>query len=260
MTEHEPEIVIRMQGISKSFGSVQALNNVDLELQRGEVLGLVGDNAAGKSTLMKILVGAVVPDQGQIYVGDKPVVFQNPRDSRSYGIEMIYQDLALFNNMDVAANVFTGRELTRRVLGVNFLDKRAMHRQTETFLRNMRINISSPDLLVEKMSGGQRQMIAVTRATSFDANILIMDEPGAALGVRENATLLQLIAHLRDQGHSIIMITHRLPDLLQVGDRVMVLKGGERQGVLNVKDSTLGDIEGLIVRGKSTPSGQEANP
>jgi len=251
MTDSNPEIVIQMKGISKAFGNVQALRNVDLELYRGEVLGLVGDNAAGKSTLMKILVGALSPDHGEIFIYGKPVVFQNPRDSRAFGIEMIYQDLALFNNLDVAANVFTERELTRKLLGVRFLDKRAMYQQTESFLKNLKIDISSPRLLVEKMSGGQRQMIAVTRATSFDSKILIMDEPGAALGVRENATLLLLIARLRDQGISIIVITHRLPDLLQVGNRVMVLKGGERQGVLNVKDSTLGDIESLIVRGRA---------
>ncbi len=246
----EPEPVVQMKGISKKFGNVQALRGVDLELRRGEVLGLVGDNAAGKSTLMKILVGAQTADEGQIFVQGQPVVFQNPRDSRARGIEMIYQDLALFNNLDVAANVFTGREITRKILGVSFLDKKAMYHQTEAFLNNLKINISSPSLLVERMSGGQRQMIAVTRATSFDAKILIMDEPGAALGVREANTLLQLIARLRDQGMSIILITHRLPDLLAVGNRVMVLKGGERQGVLEVKNSTLEDIETMIVRGR----------
>lgn len=252
--EHETgiEYAVRMKGISKRFGGVQALNNVDLELRRGEVLGLVGDNAAGKSTLMKILVGALQPDEGQIYLGEQPVTFPNPRDSRAMGIEMIYQDLALFNNLDVAANVFTGREIKRRILGVSFLNKKAMYDQTDTFLKNMKINISSPRLLVEKMSGGQRQMIAVTRATSFDARILVMDEPGAALGVREAGMLLQLIARLRDQGLSIILITHRLPDLLTVGDRVMVLKGGERQGILDVKTSTLEDIEMMIVRGRAS--------
>lgn len=248
----DQDIVIKMEGISKRFGSVQALNKVDLELRRGEVLGLVGDNAAGKSTLMKILVGALVPDQGQIFVQGQPVSFQNPRDSRAMGIEMIYQDLALFNNLDVAANVFTEREIKHRVLGISFLNKKAMYERTETFLRNLKIDIKSPKLLVEKMSGGQRQMIAVTRATSFESRILIMDEPGAALGVREAGTLLQLIARLRDQGLSIILITHRLPDLLAVGNRVMVLKGGERQGVLEVQNSSLEDIEMMIVRGRAS--------
>lgn len=243
------EHVVEMRGISKRFGTVQALNNVDLELRQGELLGLVGDNAAGKSTLMKTLFGSVIPDAGEIFIEGEKAELRNPRDAQALGLAMIYQDLAVFNNLDVAANVFTGREYTRRFLGITFLNKKRMEVESQALLDRLRINISSSKLLVERMSGGQRQMVAVARAIGFDARILIMDEPTAALGVKEANTLLDLMAGLRDQGISIILITHRISDVLAIGDRVMVLKGGERQGVLDVEDSTLEDIESLIVRG-----------
>ena len=241
--------VVEMRGISKRFGTVEALNGVDLELRRGELLGLVGDNAAGKSTLMKTLFGAVIPDTGEIFIEGQKAQLRNPRDAQALGLAMIYQDLAVFNNLDVAANVFTGREHTRRVLGITLLNKKRMHDESQALLERLRINISSPKLLVERMSGGQRQMVAVARAIGFDASILIMDEPTAALGVKEANTLLDLMAELRNQGISIILVTHRISDVLAIGDRVMVLKGGERQGVLDVGDSTLEDVENLIVRG-----------
>ena len=243
------EHVVEMRGISKQFGTVRALNNVDLELRRGELLGLVGDNAAGKSTLMKTLFGSVIPDAGEIFIEGEKAELRNPRDAQALGLAMIYQDLAVFNNLDVAANVFTGREYTRRFLGITFLNRKRMEVESQALLDRLRINISSSKLLVERMSGGQRQMVAVARAIGFDARILIMDEPTAALGVKEANTLLDLMAGLRDQGISIILITHRISDVLAIGDRVMVLKGGERQGVLDVEDSTLEDIESLIVRG-----------
>ncbi len=243
------EHVVEMRGISKRFGTIQALNNVDLELRRGELLGLVGDNAAGKSTLMKTLFGSVIPDAGEIFIEGQKAELRNPRDAQARGLAMIYQDLAVFNNLDVAANVFTGREYTKRFLGITFVNKKRMEVESQALLDRLRINISSSKLLVERMSGGQRQMVAVARAIGFDARILIMDEPTAALGVKEANTLLELMAELRDQGISIILVTHRISDVLAIGDRVMVLKGGERQGVLDVGDSTLEDVESLIVRG-----------
>ena len=222
--------VVEMRGISKQFGTVQALNGVDLELRRGELLGLVGDNAAGKSTLMKTLFGSVIPDAGEIFIEGEKAELRNPRDAQALGLAMIYQDLAVFNNLDVAANVFTGREYTKRFLGITFVNKKRMEVESQALLDRLRINISSSKLLVERMSGGQRQMVAVARAIGFDARILIMDEPTAALGVKEANTLLELMAGLRDQGISIILVTHRISDVLAIGDRVMVLKGGERQG------------------------------
>lgn len=243
------EHVVEMRGISKRFGTVEALNSVDLELRRGELLGLVGDNAAGKSTLMKTLFGSVIPDAGEIFIEGAKAELRNPRDAQALGLAMIYQDLAVFNNLDVAANVFTGREYTKRFLGITFLNRKRMEAESQALLDRLRINISSSKLLVERMSGGQRQMVAVARAIGFDARILIMDEPTAALGVKEANTLLDLMSELRNQGISIILVTHRISDVLAIGDRVMVLKGGERQGVLDVESSTLEDIESLIVRG-----------
>lgn len=246
----ENDYAIVMKGISKRFGSVQALNKVDLELRRGEILGLVGDNAAGKSTLVKALYGAVRPDEGEIFVEGQRVTIHNPVDAQGLGIAMCYQDLALFNNLDVTANVFAGREHTRRVLGLRFLRKKRMHEEAGELLDGLRIDISSPKLLVERMSGGQRQMTAVARAIGFQSKILLMDEPTAALGVKEANTVLKLIEECRDQGLAIILITQRMTDVLAIGDRVMVLKQGERQGVLEVDKCTLDDLITLIVKGK----------
>ena len=246
----ENDYVVELKGISKRFGAVQAVNKVDLELRRGEILGLVGDNAAGKSTLVKILYGAVRPDEGEIFVEGQGVTIRNPLDAQALGIAMCYQDLALFNNLDITANVFAGREHTRRLLGLRFLRKKRMHDEAAELLDGLRIDIGSPKLLVEKMSGGQRQMTAVAMAIGFQAKVLLMDEPTAALGVKETNRVLKLIEELRDQGLSIILITQRMPDVLAIGDRAMVLKQGERQGVLEIDKCTLDDLINLIVKGR----------
>jgi ABC-type sugar transport system ATPase subunit len=262
---NENDYIVEMKGISKRFGSVQALKKVDLELRHGEILGLVGDNAAGKSTLMKCLSGAVFPDEGEIFVEGQKVTIRNPLDSRALGIEMIYQDLALFSNLDVAANVFIGREQTRRWGGLSslgelsFLDKKKMYDAAAELLGRLKINIASPKLPVERMSGGQRQMVACARAIAFQSRILIMDEPTAALGVKEANTLLQLIKDLKEHGLSIILITQRIPDVLAIGDRVMVLKAGERQGVLEVGRCTLDDVVNLIIKGRADREAEQIN-
>jgi ribose transport system ATP-binding protein len=250
------EYALHMHGISKHFGGVQALTNVDLELRRGELLGLVGDNAAGKSTLMKIAAGAVVPDQGHLRVDGRPVTLRSPADARTAGIEMIYQDLALFDDEDVAANIFMGRERVRRVLGMRVLDRRAMWEESARLLERLNINVASPRLSVRRMSGGQRQMIALAQAVAFESKILILDEPTAALGVREANTLLEFVQTLKHHV-SMIMITQRIPEVLAIADRVMVLKGGVRQGVLNVPDTTLEDVVSLIVGGRT---GDDTDP
>ena len=251
---------VRMSNISKRFGNVQALDNVDLELYKGEILGLVGDNAAGKSTLMKILSGAVKQDNGKICVFGDEVRINNSRDARQFGIEMIYQDLALCNNLNVASNIFLGREYTKKIIGLNlFLDKKKIYSEADSLIKKLNINISSPKLKVEKMSGGQRQMVAAARSIAFESKILIMDEPTAALGVKEANTLLKLIKELRDQGLSIILITQRVPDVLKIGDRVMVLKGGEKQGVLEVNKVSLDDIVDLIIKGKPSDVSDNEN-
>jgi len=251
------EYAVEMKGIYKSFGGVHALQNVDLELRQGEIMGIVGDNGAGKSTLMKILSGAYQADKGEIYIFGKQVEIHNPMDSFKFGISMIYQDLALFNNLDVAKNIYAGRELVRGPLGLT-LNKKEMYTQAMELIKDLRVDIKSPKLDVDRMSGGQRQMIACARAITFQSKIMIMDEPTAALGVTEANKLLDMIKNLKELGLSILLITQRIPDVLAIADRVFVLKGGIRQDILNVRDITLDDVVTLIVRGKNG-NGEFAN-
>lgn len=243
------EYAVEMKGICKSFGGVQALKNVDLELRQGEIMGIVGDNGAGKSTLMKILSGAYQADKGEIFIFGNQVEIHNPLDAFKQGISMIYQDLALFNNLDVARNIFAGRELVQGPLGIT-LDKKDMYKRAEELIKDLRVDIKSPKFNVARMSGGQRQMVACARAIAFQSKIMIMDEPTAALGVTEANKLLGLIKNLKDLGLSILLITQRIPDILAIADRVFVLKGGVRQDILNVRDTTLDDVVFLIVKGK----------
>jgi ABC-type sugar transport system ATPase subunit len=243
------EYAVEMKGICKSFGGIQALKYVDLELRQGEIMGIVGDNGAGKSTLMKILSGAYQADEGEIYIFGKQVEIHNPLDSFKLGISMIYQDLALFNNLDVANNIFAGRELVWGPLGMT-LNKKGMYRRAEELIKDLRVDIKSPKLNVARMSGGQRQMVACARAIAFQSKIMVLDEPTAALGVTEANKLLGLIKNLKNLGLSILLITQRIPDILAIADRVFVLKGGVRQEILNVKDATLDDVVTMIVKGK----------
>lgn len=243
------EYVVQMTGICKRFGGVDALKGVDLELRRGEIMGIVGDNGAGKSTLMKILSGAYLADEGEIFIEGQKAHIRNPQDAANLGIAMIYQDLALFNNLDVARNIFIGRECGRGPFNL-LLDKKTMYRRAEELIAELRVDIRSPKLNVARMSGGQRQMVACARAIAFESKILIMDEPTAALGVTEANKLLGLIRSLRDRGLSILLITQRLPDVLAIADRVFVLKGGQRQDVMEVGQVTLDDVVTMIVRGK----------
>lgn len=243
------EYIVEMKGICKQFGGIQALRSVDLELKRGEIMGIVGDNGAGKSTLMKILSGAYLADDGEIIIAGQRAHIRNPQDAFNLGIGMIYQDLALFNNLDVARNIFVGRELVRGPFGC-FLDKKRMYRRAEELIQNLRVDIKSPKLNVARMSGGQRQMVACARAIAFQSKVLIMDEPTAALGVTEANKLLGLIKNLKEMGLSILLITQRIPDILTIADRVFVLKGGQKQDVLEVPQVTLDDVVTLIVKGK----------
>ncbi len=221
--------VVEMRNIRKHFGAVQALRGVDLALNRNEVLGLMGDNAAGKSTLMKVLSGAYIPDGGQILIEGKPVHFSNPMDARRQGIEMVYQDYALANNLDVAGNVFMGREIVRVRLGpIGVLDYSTMEQETRNLISRLRIDIPSVRQKVERLSGGQRQAVAIARATAFDAKVIIMDEPTAALSVAAIEKVLELVRQLKAQGSSIIIISHRLEDIYRVSDRMIVLRQGRK--------------------------------
>ncbi len=221
--------VVEMRNIKKAFGAVQALRGVDLTLGHGEVLGLVGDNAAGKSTLMKVLSGAYIPDEGEIRIEGTPIRITGPEDSRRLGIEMVYQDFALANNLDVAANVFLGREVVAWRIGpLRVMNKRHMEQETRRLLDRLKIDISSVRLKVEHLSGGQRQSVAIGRATAFNAKVIIMDEPTAALSVSAIGKVLDLIRELKAHGCSIIIVSHRLEDIYQVSDRVMVLRHGRK--------------------------------
>ncbi|MCW6508270.1 ATP-binding cassette domain-containing protein [Lichenifustis flavocetrariae] len=238
---------VRMRGISKRYGTIQTLNDVALDLAPGEVLGLVGDNGAGKSTLSKVLSGAVVPEDGTIEIDGREVRFASPADARAAHVEMVYQDLSLCDTVDVAGNLFLGREPRRRILGVSFLDKRRMRADAVAMLQ--RLGISVPDITVhvENLSGGQRQSIAIGRAASFDPKVLIMDEPTAALAVAEVEAVLELIRTVSARGVSVILITHRLQDLFLVCDRIQVMYEGRAIAERQIADTNVEEVVDLIV-------------
>ena len=221
--------VVEMRNIKKSFAAVQALRGIDLVLHHNEVMGLMGDNAAGKSTLMKVLSGAYIPDEGEILLEGEKVHLTDPMHARKMGIEMVYQDLALANNLDVTANVFLGREMVGTKLGpIEVMNSHSMEQETQRLLDRLKIDIPSVRLLVERLSGGQRQAVAIARATAFNSKVTIMDEPTAALSVQAIAKVLDLVRELKAQGASIIIISHRLEDVFQVSDRMVVLRQGRK--------------------------------
>jgi simple sugar transport system ATP-binding protein len=237
-----------MHGVSKSFGPVRALEKVDLSVGEREVVGLVGDNGAGKSTLMKILTGAYRPDAGQILFQGHPVHFASPHESRAAGIEMVYQDLALAGNLSVAGNIFLGREPIKRTWGLfNFMDEARIATGAQSLLERLKIDIRSVQLRVENLSGGQRQAIAIARATAFNARLVIMDEPTAALAVKEVAKVLDLVKGLREHGVSVIFISHRLQDVFAVSDRIVVLYEGTVVGNLNIATTTMDEVVARMV-------------
>jgi simple sugar transport system ATP-binding protein len=226
MTEVTP--VVEMRDIKKSFAAVQALRGVDLTLHHGEVLGLMGDNAAGKSTLMKVLSGAYSADEGEILIDGNKVHMASPLDARRLGIEMVYQDLALANNLDVTANIFLGREeVSARIGPFGILDSERMEQEADRLLDRLKIKIPVR-LLVERLSGGQRQAVAIARATAFNSKVIIMDEPTAALSVAAITQVLDLVRELKTQGASIIIISHRLEDIYSVSDRLIVMRQGRK--------------------------------
>jgi len=250
------EYFLQAKNIQKRFGAVQALKGVDFEVGYGEVVGLVGDNGAGKSTLMKILAGALRPDAGQIWIEGRCVDISSPHDARRYGIEMIYQDLALAGNLDAPANVFMGREKTRPLWRFNtpVLYRREMDRITEELLSRLGVRLPTLRQKVRYLSGGQRQAVAIARALLAKAKLVIMDEPTAALGVTEAERVLDLIKRLREEGISIVFITHRLPHIFAVCDRIVVLRAGQRVGERKVCETNMEEITQLIVGSKTDPN------
>jgi simple sugar transport system ATP-binding protein len=260
MTESETYRV-RMSGVSKRYNAIQTLDNVSLTLKPGEVLGLVGDNGAGKSTLSKVLSGAVVPDSGTIEIDGKPVSFTSPADARAARVEMVYQDLSLCDTIDVAGNLFLGREPRRVIAGMPFLDKKRMHEQARAMLNRLGIVIADTKQKVENLSGGQRQSIAIGRAASFEPSVLIMDEPTAALAVAEVEAVLDLIRTVSARGVSVILITHRLQDLFLVCDRIQVMYEGRSVAERLIGDTNIEGVVNLIVGRKFTArSAKHAHP
>jgi len=245
MTDATSPPIVEMRGIGKSFGAIRALEDVPLRLLAGEILGLVGDNSAGKSTLMKILSGAYQKDTGDILVGGEAVHFRNPHESRARGIEMIYQDFALCGNMDVAANMFLGRWPTRGW----FVDRPRMEAEALTVLGRLKVDVNSVRQRVESLSGGRQQSVAIARAISASPRVVILDEPTANLSVTATRQLLDTMLELKGQGVAQIIISHRLHDIFAVGDRVMVLKRGRFVGERRIAASTEDEVLGLIVQG-----------
>lgn len=237
--------LIDMREISKAFGAVQALNKVDFHLRPGEILGLVGDNSAGKSTLMKILTGAYHRDTGEVLVDGLPTNFRSPHESRDLGIEMIYQDFALCGNMDVAQNIFLGRWPRRGP----FVDRRKMYTQAAGVLERLKVNVNSVFQKVESLSGGRQQSVAIARAISFNPKVLVLDEPTANLSHTATDTLLQTMLELKAQGVAQVIISHRLVDIFTVGDRVMALKRGQNVGDRYIKHTTEQEILELMITG-----------
>jgi simple sugar transport system ATP-binding protein len=241
--------LVEMRGIVKNFGPVSALRSVDFSVGCAEVVGLVGDNGAGKSTLMKILTGVYQPDAGEIWLEGRRVHFHSPLDSRRAGIEMVYQDLGLAENLDTVANLFLGREVCRSVGPLHLLDEAVMERRAREHLAALRVELPSLRLPVERLSGGQRQAVAIARATAFAAKLVIMDEPTASLAVVEARKVLELVRRLKEQGVSVVFISHRLQDVLEVADRVVILNRGRVAGVLDGRTARMEDVVTLIVGG-----------
>ena len=237
--------VLELQGVSKSFGAIRALNAVDLALDPGEVLGLMGDNGAGKSTLVRIIAGNFSPSSGEMRLNGEPVQFHRPLDARRSGIEIVYQDLALCDNLTAAANVFLGRELTRRLGPLRVLDYPAMYVRAGELFAELKSETRPRDL-VRRMSGGQRQAVAIARTRLSDPRIVLLDEPTAAISVRQVAEVLDLIRRLRDQGIAVVLISHRMPDVFSVADRVLVLRRGRKVAEKPVAASNPEEVTGLI--------------
>ncbi|MCO4847846.1 MAG: sugar ABC transporter ATP-binding protein [Yoonia sp.] len=240
--------LVEMKDVSIAFGGVQAVDNVSISLHAGEVVGLLGHNGAGKSTLIKMLSGAYKMDSGEIFIEGNKATIQTPRDAREYNIETIYQTLALADNLDAASNLFLGRELTT---GMGFVDDDRMEAETRKIMARLNPNFKKLKEPVSALSGGQRQSVAIARAVYFNAKILIMDEPTAALGVHETAMVAELIQELKKQGLGIFLISHDTREMMELCDRVAVMKNGQMVGTERVEDVTEDDILSMIILGKN---------
>lgn len=243
------EPLLEAKSLTKRFGGLVAVNNVSVELYPSEVVGLVGDNGAGKSTLIKMISGVYQPDGGEIFYEGREVTFAGPREARDLGIETIYQDLALAENLDVSSNIFLGREVKKRHLGglVKTLNWPTMHAESRQALDRLDIELPSLTQHIRNLSGGQRQAVAIARSIYWDARIMIMDEPTAALGVPEQRRVLRLVRTLRDSGVPVVIISHNLQDVFAVADRIVVLRRGKKVAEKEASKTTPDEIVSLMV-------------
>jgi len=249
MASNNKQIVMQAKGLVKRYGQVTALDGADFELRAGEILAVIGDNGAGKSSLIKCLSGATVPDEGEILLDGKPVRFKTPIDARQAGIEACYQDLAVAPAMTIAENLFLGRELRREGFAGNvlrMLDKKKMLETSIARMNDLKVGIRSMTQAVETLSGGQRQCVAVARAAAFAEHVVILDEPTAALGVKEGNMVLELIRRVRDKGLPVILISHNMPHVFEIADRIHVARLGKRAAVLNPKKISMSDTVAVM--------------
>jgi len=247
--------IVEMLGISKFYGGVAALREVDFAVYPGEIVALLGDNGAGKSTLIKILAGAVIADEGQVRIEGKRGEITSPAQSKGLGIETVYQDLALCDNVDVPTNIFLGRELRKSYLGglLKLFDRKQMAEETRRLLDDLKIQIDDIQSTVRNFSGGQRQTIAIAKSVYSNAKLIIMDEPTAALGVAQQAQVFSLIEGLRDRGEAIVLISHNMDDVMKVADRIVILKTGRLVTNRPVTSTDRDQLVRMIVSGVEEP-------
>jgi fructose transport system ATP-binding protein len=260
-TPAKGEIVLEARNIVKRYGHVTALDGANLELRAGEVLAVIGDNGAGKSTMVKVLCGAVVPDQGEVLLDGVPVHFQSPLDPRKRGIETVYQDLAVAPALDIATNLFLGREIRcHGILGSCFrlLDKRRMKSEAQKEMAELKFRLPSIESAVEDLSGGQRQGVAVARAAIFARRLVIMDEPTAALGVRESGEVLNLIRTIRDRGLPVLLISHNMPHVFELADRIHIMRLGRRVALTTPREHSMGEVVAIMTG--AMPGNEKGGP
>jgi ABC-type sugar transport system ATPase subunit len=248
MAEREP--ILRVADLYKHFGGLVAVNRVSLDVYPGEVVGLVGDNGAGKSTLIKMISGVYRPDGGKIILNGNEVSFNTPNESRSAGIETIYQDLALCENLDATVNIFLGREPTHKRLGIfKTIDRGKMLSESKNVLDQLDIHIPNLTRPIRQMSGGQRQAVAIARAVYWNAHLMVMDEPTAALGVAEQRKVLSTVRTLRERGVPVLLISHNMQDVFAVADRIVVMRRGSKVGELTASQTDTDEVVSLMVGG-----------
>ena len=255
MSEHQP--ILQARGLVKRYGHVVALDGADLELYPGEILAIIGDNGAGKSTLIKALSGALQPDEGEILLDGARAHFHSPRDARRAGIETVYQDLAVAPSLDIASNIFLGREVRRggpQGSLLRMLDTRAMRREATRHFSELKIGVQSMRQAVENLSGGQRQGVAVARAAAWARRLVIMDEPTAALGVKETGQVLDLIRRVRERGLPVVLISHDMPNVFALADRIQIMRLGRRAAIVTPASHSMAEAVAIMTGALAEPS------